>query len=348
MMVNMRALKEVRKMQAVVLGKDVEHLFYDMQRDGVTQSLIAMWLTCREKAKLYLEGWDSKYHKEALIDGNIGHAVLEVAYTEIKNRRLKGIPSVQKTRLYVDTVEHQWYLENPRPSSEAREMVDKACAVIEVMLPLYFDFWNKDFTQKRWVSLEEKFRMPLEIGVGNNRVMVPMMGKKDGTFETSKGIWLFETKFKAMIDEAGMSETLSFETQVMLYLTQTWGSLAGRQVPRGCLYNVIRRPGNKRRIKESIPEFAKRLKKDVEKRPDFYFTRLQSPTTLTELSKFKAELESIVLDMYRWWRGAAPHYKNTYSCIGKYGKCQYLPVCSRGDYGTLAKRKAVFKELEDY
>ena len=348
MIVKMKALKSIKKGKAVIFGKDVGPMFYDMEQDGVTQSLIAMWLSCRQKAKLYLQGWDSKYHKEALIDGNIGHAVLEAAYNDIKDGKLKSTPSPVRTRTYVGIVEAQWYKENPKPSMEAREMVEKACAVIEVMLPLYFDYWNNDFFKKKWVSLEEKFTMPLEIGQGNNKVIVPIRGKKDGTFLSSNGIWLFETKFKAMVDEIGLSETLSFETQVMMYLFQTWSSLSDNQFPRGCLYNVVRRPGTKRKVKESIPDFAKRIKKDVENRPDFYFTRLESPTTLEDLKSFKVELEELVLDLYLWWRGARPHYKNTYSCMGKYGKCQYLPVCSREDYSSLAKRKVVFKELEDF
>ncbi len=339
-MVNFKRILERTK------GRD--QVFYDMEEDGLTQSLMSMWLSCRQKARLYLQGWDSKYHKEALIDGNIGHGVLEYAYTDIMKKKLAAPPSERWARSYSTRVQEQWYKENARPSMEVREMVEKACAVMDVMLPLYFDYWRNDFDKKKWVSLEEKFTLPIEVGQGGNKVTIPMRGKKDGTFLTSKGIWLFETKFKAMIDEFGMSETLSFETQVMLYLTQTWASLPDRQTPRGCLYNVIRRPGTKRKVKESIPDFAKRIKADVEKRPEFYFTRLESPTTPQDLKAFRAELEDMVLDMYLWWRGARPHYKNTYSCMGKYGKCQYLPVCARKDYTSLAKRKVVFKELEDF
>ena len=324
-------------------------VFYDMQKDGITQSLIAMWLTCREKAKLYLTGWDSKYHKEALIDGNIGHACLERAYTLIREKRMTRPPSHRLSVAIVSRVEDQWYAENAKPSAEAREMVEKACATMEVMLPLYFDYWSKDFKQKEWMSLEEKFTLPLLItSRDGEKVAVPARGKKDGTFKTSRGVWLFETKFKAQISEEGIAETLSFETQVMLYLLQTWKS--GKQfiLPKGCLYNIVRRASLRRKVKETIPEFAARVKKDVEKRPDFYFIRMESPLALQDMKNFEREIIRLVGDMWDWWSGLAPHYKNTYACIGKLGKCQYLPVCSRGDFGTLAKRKVVFKELEDY
>jgi len=328
--------------------------FYDMERDGVTQSLISMWLTCRQKAKLYLEGWDSKYHKEALIDGNIGHAVLERAYNLIRENKMTRPPSEKLSRAIVSKVEEQWYSENAKPGAEAREMVERACAVMEVLLPAYFDFWRKDFTDKKWESLEEKFELPMTvISSEDMAVSIPLRGKKDGTFRTSRGIWLFETKFKSQVDEDGIVATLGFETQVMLYMLQTYYSNLNpkdpmKAMPKGCLYNIVRRATLRKRVKEGVPEFAKRVKADIAKRPDFYFIRMESPLVAKDLISFQKELQSLLGDMYDWWKGLAPHYKNTFSCIGKLGKCQYLPVCSRGDYGTLAKRKVVFKELEDF
>ncbi len=335
--------------------KALEHKrFYDMTRDGVTQSLIAMWLTCREKAKLYLEGWDSKYHKEALVDGNIGHACLERAYTLIREGRMTRPPSAALSQKIVARVEGQWYRENPSPSAEAREMVERACAVMEVLLPAYFDYWRKDFAGKIWVSLEEKFELPMTVvSREDEAISIPLRGKKDGTFMSPKGVWLFETKFKSQVDEDGIVATLGFETQVMLYMLETYYSRLNpkdpmKAVPRGCLYNIVRRATLRKRVKESIPEFAKRVKEDLAKRPDFYFMRMESPLAAKDLISFQKELQRLLGDMWDWWSGLAPHYKNTFSCLGKLGKCQYLPVCSRGDYGTLAKRKAVFKELEDY
>lgn len=321
--------------------------FYDMEKDGVTQSLIAMWLSCREKARLYLEGWDSKYHKETLIDGSIGHTVFELAYTDIKEGKLKDVPLMQETRKYVDEAETKWYEENLKASAEARVMVERACAVMEVMLPLYFDYWKDDFKKKEWLSLEEKtlMKFPITDKYGKKTV-IPVKGKKDGTFMSAKGVWLFETKFKSQIDESGLFDTLGFETQVMMYLLQTWGN-TNNPPPRGCLYNVVRRASLRQKVKESIPAFAARVKKDIEKRPDFYFLRLQNPITKTDLLKFKDEFEGLLKDLWNWWNSNTPHYKNTYSCIGKYGRCLFLPVCSKQDYSSLTKRKTVFKELEE-
>lgn len=328
--------------------------FYIPERDGVTQSLISMWLTCRQKAKFYLEGWDSKYHKEALVDGNIGHACLERAYNLIRNGKMTKPPSEKLSKIIVSKVEAQWYIENARPSTDAREMVERACAVMEVLLPAYFDFWRKDFIEKKWESLEEKFTLSMAVTSRNGKVTtIPLKGKKDGTFRTSKGIWLFETKFKSQISEEGIMATLGFETQVMLYMLETYYSKLDKanpmkSMPRGCLYNIVRRATLRKRVKENIPEFAKRVKADLAKRPDFYFMRIESPLVAKDLMAFQTELQRLLSDMWDWWQGLAPHYKNTYSCIGKLGSCLYLPVCNKGEYSSLAKRKVVFKELEDF
>lgn len=326
----------------------MQNSFYEMDRDGVTQSLISMWLSCRQKAKFYLQGWESKYAKEALIDGNIGHAVLEYAYLDVKVGKLKSPPDENKIRKYTDIVEAMWRKEHNQIDSKARAMIDKALAVMEVLLPIYFDYWKDDFKKKQWLSLEEKWKMSLPVvGLDGKKVLIPLRGKKDGTFMGTKGTWLFETKFKAMIDEGGISETLNFETQVMLYLLETWGSTSS-PVPRGCLYNIIRRTALRMNKSETVVQYAKRVKKDVEKRPEFYFIRMESPTSAKELLAFKIELTGLLTDMWNWWKGLSPHYKNTYECIGKYGKCLYLPVCGREEYGQLVKRKVVFKELEDF
>ena len=328
--------------------------FYIPERDGVTQGLLATWLACRQRARYFLQAWDSTYHKETLIDGGVGHCALELAYLDIKSGKLKGVPSFQQSRRYLNVVEKRWYAENSRPNAKTLAYVERALALMEGMLPLYFDFWRDDFKKKQWVSLEEKFSMPIKIQwhEDGSEAIVPVRGKKDGVFKTAKGLWLFETKFKAQINEGDIMDTLGFETQVMMYLSQVRESMRKPGVgvnfayPRGCLYNIVRRASLKPKAGEDTRAFVKRVVKDIETRPDFYFTRIESPTTLQDLVAFNKELRYMVTEFYQWWRGELATYKNTYACIGKYGKCQYLPVCSRNDFGSLVKRKTVFKELE--
>ncbi len=324
---------------------EAKQKFYDMERDGITQSLMSMFLTCREKARLYCEGWDSKYSSPSLTYGSVGHSGLELAYLDIKSGKLKGAPSIGQARRYVDETEKRWKLENPKPNNEALQYLEESLALIEQTIPRYFDFWKEDFKKKEWVSLEEKFRVNTDIKVKGKTITIPVNGKKDGLFKSAKGLWLFETKFKSMISEGDIVETLSFETQIMLYM---WSVMKEKGItPKGALYNIIRRTSLRQKVGESLVKYAQRIGKDIDSRPDFYFMRMESATTEEELKAFEVDFSRIVKDMYKWHIGLVGHYKNTYSCIGKYGRCQYLPTCSRGDKSGLVKRKTMFKELQD-
>ena len=323
--------------------------FYDMERDGITQSMISMWLTCREKAKLYIQGWDSKYHSSALTYGSIGHGMLELAYLDIKAGKLKSPPTFSQSRKYADLVEKKWRLENLKPNTEALQYLETSLALMEQTLPIYFDFWKKDFTKMNWKSLETNFKIPLTFDwpVSEAKVTVLIRGKRDGEF-TSPNLWLFETKFKSMISEGDIVETLSFETQVLLYIWAMWMENKKKVVPKGVMYNIVRRTSLKQKSGEPLNKYALRIAEDMKERRKFYFIRMEAAITLPELEKFEKELISIVKDMYTWWKGEGQHYKNTYSCIGKYGRCSMLGVCSRDDWSGLVKRKTMFKELEDF
>ncbi len=321
-----------------------------MERDGVTQSLLSTWLTCREKAKLYLDGWDSKYHSPALTYGSIGHSALELAYLDMQAGKLKSAPSAAQSRRYIDQTEARWRKENLKPNVEALQYMETALSLMEVTLPRYFDYWKKDFKQVQWVSLEKKFKVPMTLQFHNPTywVKVPIRGKRDGEFRLNGKLWLFETKFKSMVNEADIVETLSFETQVLLYVWALWIENGKKEAPRGVLYNIVRRTTLRQNKAESVAQFAKRVAADIDKRPDFYFMRMEAAISLQEIQKFEVELTGMVKDMYLWRKGETAHYKNTYSCLGKYGKCSMLGACSRDDYSALVKRKAMFKELEDF
>lgn len=317
-------------------------VFYNIEKHGVTQSLLSMFLECREKARLYLKGWDSKYHKLGMTYGTVGHGVLELAYTDIMKNKKKVPPSKKEVLRYVKQVEKQWYKENIKPDKSGIEMLEYSLALAETTLPVYFDFWKKDIQEIKWAGLEQSFALPYELPDGRKTVI---RGKKDGEF-FNKGLWLFENKFKSIISEGDLVDTLSFETQVLLYI---WAlKEIYKEMPQGVVYNIIRRTCLRQGKAESLSKFAKRVALDIEKRPDFYFIRFEVAIEPYELQEFEIRLRGIITDFYDWWTGQVPHYRNTYQCLGKYGRCLHLPVCNAGDFSALKKRKAVFKELEDF
>ena len=122
----------------------------------------------------------------------------------------------------------------------------------------------------------------------------------------------------------------------------------GKRIIDEDIYNIIRKTGLKQKTNESIPKFVKRIVEDIKDRPEFYFIRLEVITSKQEIMEFRKELLGLLSDFIAWRNGKAPHYKNPNNCITKYGRCEYIGVCSRDEYSSLTKRKVIFKELSDY
>ncbi len=315
---------------------------YDIKRDGITQSLLSLFLECRQKARYYLDGWESPYYSQPLTDGTIGHGILEFAYNDIIKRKFKVNPNLKDIRKYSNQVEKLWYKEHPRPSQQGLECLEYSLALSEALLPIYFDYYKKDLKKIKWLSLEEKFKVPITLSDGRKTFVC---GKKDGEFK-SGGLWLFETKFKALINEGNLIDTLGYETQVFLYMWSKYKQT--KIVPEGVLYNIIRRTSLRLKKGESLQKFAKRVGKDAESRPDFYFIRIPIDIEKRDLMNFEEEVLGLLKDFYDWIEGKVPHYKNTYSCINKYGRCKFIPACSKNEFDNLNKRKILFQELATY
>ena len=313
---------------------------YDVARDGITQSLLGTWLACRQKARWYLQGYSPRTSSLALTYGTIGHAVLEHVYKDLLNKKTRTMPDPEDIRKYIGRVEDIWRKENPRADKKLLEHLEFSLLIAEATLPAYFKYWVKDLKEINWKDLERQFAVPYITADGRKTII---RGKMDGVFNSPK-LWLFENKFKSMIEESDLVDTLPFELQIMLY---TWAlKKLDEQIPQGVLYNIIRRTCLRQKKEETLIQFADRCVEDIKTRPEFYFIRMQISITPKEMVAFEGELEDMVVDFMDWWEGIAGHYKNTGHCIDKYGRCNFLPLCSRKDFQSFDKRDRTFSELE--
>lgn len=320
--------------------------FYNYTRDGITQGLLAKFLSCREETKLFLEGWTSKSSSSsALMFGNIIHSCLERYYNDIikgsfKNKFQHNYFSY--TSKLISTVEKFYTSRYAGHDTETYRILGVSFAIAEATLPHYFARWSKDDTSKiKWQGLEQQFRIPFETKNGKKTFL---RGKKDGTF-TNPGLWLFETKTKSQINEGNLIDTLWFEHQVNFYIYAMLKIY--KKYPSGVLYNIIRRTSLERKTKESLQQFISRISADIEKRLDFYFIRYEVALTKTDIDSWKIQLEGMVQDFVDWYDKTIPHYRNTTNCITKYGRCPMLPICSSQNYHFYKKRKNVYEELEE-
>src|SRR3990167_11385891 len=81
--------------------------FYSIERDGLTQGTLALFLECRQKAWYFLNGWSSKFPSFAITYGDIVHGILEIAYEDIRMGKLKSNPDKTRVRQYVSRIEKQ-------------------------------------------------------------------------------------------------------------------------------------------------------------------------------------------------------------------------------------------------
>ena len=315
-------------------------LKYSVEKDGVTQGLLSTFLQCRQKAKWYLQGYSSKFVGMGLIYGTIGHAVLEKIYTDIQSRIIRSTPSEQIVHKYIKKVENLWLKENPRANKKSLEYLELSCLIAESTLPLYFQYWAKDIKEMKWIKLEHEFKIPYQTSKGDKTIL---RGKMDGVFTNPKNLWLFESKFKSRIEDDDLMDTLPMDFQSLFYLYALKRS--GKTSPSGFLYNIVRRIGLKQGKNETILQFAQRCVEDIRERPEFYFIRREVSIGKEEMTQFEEELDSIISEFVSWVKGL-DHYKNTNSCITKYGRCDYLNLCANRGFSSYIKRDKIFRELE--
>jgi hypothetical protein len=153
---------KVGKAPKIIPMKEVPARFYDPERDGVTFSLLTTWKNCRERARLFLNGWASKRNSLGMVFGGLTHGINQRMYEDVKAGKLTELPSEQYIKKLCREVEAIWKEENPRADAESMQYLEFSMILIEALMPLYFKYWKKDFALL-WQRVEAEFKVPIEI-----------------------------------------------------------------------------------------------------------------------------------------------------------------------------------------
>lgn len=304
---------------------------YDPRKHGISQTNLATWLECREKARLrYVEGLTPEFTKTAFMQGNHYHDLLEVSYKRMRDgSQLKPVLAGVKLSLGEK--------EKALTKLGAQTRLDEQMQTLDfasVLIPAYFEHWKVDFSRK-WTHVEEKFSIPIYLG-NETGVTINFQGKYDQGFMKPNAFWLMETKFKSKWNDT-ISDFLQLDLQTCSYAA----AAKAQGLPlKGCVYNIIRKPQLKRKQTESRKEFLDRVKSDIADRPKFYFERHAIEFGKAELEAGMRRLTALITSYYEWWKG--PHKGmdllfNSGACENKYGSCEYLPLCARGDRASFKK-----------
>ena len=317
-------------------------MVYNLNTNGVTQSQLLNFLKCRQYSKLNLAGWVPIKPSGAMQFGEMAHQILEDIYGDLIAHRRTKIPDAGEIMERVGKLVKAYTRDfGQKAGTEVLERLEYNALLLESLLPVYFKHWGKeDFTKIKWLEVEKEFsfRLPLADGTG-----ITIKGKRDAAYAVGSSSYLFETKTKSQIDESTITELLAFDFQTDLYSLAMHSDYG--KYPSGIRYNILRRPGNKVGKAESYPAFRKRITDEINKKPEYYFMRYKIETSKSKIEAFRKELIQIVTEFRDWQAGKLPTYKNTYSCISRYGTCQYINICGSNNFDGFRQRKEVHPEL---
>jgi hypothetical protein len=296
---------------------------------GITQSLVARWLTCPERFRILtvegLKASESWNHRIGY--GNFWHLAEEThlagkdwrkAVTDVAREECRAYPMDQAT------VEHWW-------------------AVCVTQFPVYLDWWARHPETATRKSLLQEYEFKVPYKLPSSRTVI-LRGKWDSVdvlteLQTNtKGLWITDHKTKSDIDAQMIVRQLQRDLQTMFYVVayEHGGNAAISSLPlRGVRYNCVRRPlsGGRGTIRQHQPTkknpegesreaFYARVGEVIRTEPDYYFQRFQCEVVRDDIDRFRREcldpiLENICND-WEWWS-----YCRTNSISPFDGKARY-------------------------
>lgn len=248
---------------------------WDFYRDGISYSLMAKFVVCPERFRIYtVEGMRQSERREAMEFGTIFHKALEYA--------AKGMTTTQIVSQLA-----KW-----GRASGADVML---CRQASILVPHYNAFYSAD--KFKYVSQEQVFKNPYKLSNGKTTLL---RGRMDEVFLRKGLLWLQENKTKSRIDEDKIIATLPSDLQTMFYVYNM--TLVYDRPVGGVMYNVIRKPELKQKVKEPDVTFLQRINDDVIARPDHYFKRYEVELVRKDIDDFHDKVIAPTLERVAiWW-----------------------------------------------
>jgi len=326
------------KRKVTALVKDMTNESYSLQKNGITQSLMSYYMKCKRLFLFKINKWESEGYNHTTSFGSLVHDILAFlykgAYNEIVVLKKESIADC--LNYLIDLYEHEQEDAGKLDGIDLQEW-EWEKAVTSTVLEAYIKYYPEDFKDKKFTEVETELVCDL--------FDTPIKIKLDGKYEIKGGKnWLMEHKTKSRITENTMMKRLSFDFQNLTYLTVC--EKIFKQKIDGVLYNIIRKPGIRKRVNENLVDYKIRLEEDLKKRPDFYFMRYEIPYTDKDKSNYICELQSVLSDIGEMGpeKSSDDFYKNPYACESPF-PCNFLDACASGKMSGYNKRKLLFPEL---
>lgn len=308
--------------------------WYDMKRDGITQSLLMSFMKCRKDFLLKLNRWSLTERRTTYANGSITHDMLDKVYTFYK--KYQRLPSKKIVKRWCDRYPLDPKNKDWLPANKL-ELAPVYQAVAFIVVTEYMRYYRKiDFIPGRITGAEIEFNV---IWKGFR-----LRGKRDLRFVENNDNWIMETKTMARIAPDTIAQKLTFDFQSLFYVHCE--ELESQQNVSGILYNIVRNPGQKRKQGEDIPAYALRIRSEIRRDPKHFFLRFRQPYSKKEKTVFRIELLHKLQDCFKLLSGKLYPYKNEKNCVGSFS-CVYLKACACGRLIGYGQYKRLFSELEE-
>lgn len=185
----------------------------------------------------------------------------------------------------------------------------------KVAIAQYHEYreWESALERYNYIDQEPVFCEPIKLPPVNfnpneviniripSGITIPLRGRIDEVIERPDGMWIQENKTKSRIDISHIQDTLHANIQVMFYAVCS--ELKYGRPCKGVIYNVIRKPGQRQRQKESDEAYVKRIVEEMKEQPSYYFYRLQYAFGQGVVDRWKREeLLPLLYRVYIWWK----------------------------------------------
>jgi len=320
---------------------------YKPEIDGVTQSLLIKKRECPVKCRAHLKGLFLPGNSDALIYGNVFHEYQDVVLTLVQSKEINSWEYFQdKNNMRKVTAEVYKRFEKEIEESELKfkDSYMQTFEIMKYLIPLYFRFWQNDFSgkeKKTIYEVEKIFKVPFAGSF--------LRGKRDFVFSqrSADNLYLSDHKTKSRIEENLLSMLIPRDFQVLFYMLAYYLEY-GKKL-KGVLYNIVRKTSLRRKVSEGIEQFAKRIASDIESRPEFYFIRYHVDIQWKNVALFSLKLGREIKEFIEWYNN--PECKDipyTNNCSTKFGSCEFLEYCdSNFQSKEYLSKGELFKELKE-
>ena len=292
----------------------------------ITYSSLSCFQQCRQKYKLrYLDGIVPIRKSNALEFGSAMHIALEKYWNYVKATQtfLADDSDIGPCDLQFDA---------------NKILTDKVeAAKLAGLLKGYIDeYYNEDVRTWEVIDVEREFKVRV---CGND-----IVGKADGLVRNrhTGRYYILEHKTASLVD-ASYVDQKAIDAQTMLYAA-CLQNVMGITIS-GAIHDILTKQKIRLKKGESEDDFCQRLMVDVSEEN---FNRIIVDFADNELADFQRDLNQQLDELY----GCKHFYKCTGSCIGRYGACEYLPLCKSkcapedADPNIYEKKKP-FEEISD-